>query len=61
MSPLPPPPEKEKIYLHATMHAFKTHLASYMRALETGHADAVILKRYHKSVAIILPVSKRRD
>lgn len=55
----PPKAQAEKTYLHATMHEFKTHIAAYMRALENGRADGVVLKRYHKAVALVLPISKR--
>lgn len=55
----PPSVEGGKRYLHATMHEFKTHIAAYMRALEAGRADGIVLKRYHKPVGILFPMPKR--
>lgn len=45
-------------YLEATMHQFKTHIAHYLRLMETGLYKAVIVKRSKTPVGVFMPYPK---
>lgn len=44
-------------YVEVSMHQFKTHIAHYVRMLESGLYRAVIVKRRNKKVGIFMPIS----
>lgn len=46
-------------YLYATIYEFKSKIAKYIRLLEGGRYRAVILKRYNKPVAFVMPYESR--
>ncbi len=52
-------PDYNGPYIYATIHDFKSNIAKYIRLLEQEAYDAVLIKRYDKPVAFVLPYEKK--
>lgn len=50
--------KRQPPWAYATVHEFKSNIARYIRALEDGRYQGVIVKRYDKPVGAFLPFSR---
>ena len=46
-------------YLELAVHDIKDNLSAYLRAMEQGRYRGIVIKRYNRSVAMLLPCSAR--
>lgn len=47
-------------YREVTIHEFKNNIARYLRELERGDYDAVLVKRYNEPVGMFLSFKARQ-
>lgn len=43
-------------FIEATTHKFKSNIAHYLRLCERGVVKGVVLKRYDRAVAMVIPL-----
>ncbi len=48
-------------YLHASLYEVKTNLSAFIRALNRGATDYVVIRRYGRDVAFLRPIKITND
>lgn len=48
-------------YIHASLYEVKTNLSAFIRALERGATDCVVIRRYGRNIAYINPFNRVDD
>ena len=48
-------------YIHASLYEVKTNLSAFIRALNRGAADCVVIQRYGRNVAQLRPFNVTDD
>jgi len=44
-----------------TMHEFKSHLAQYLNQLRLGNIDGIVIKKYHRRIALVWDYNPGRE
>lgn len=49
---------KDTAYLECTIHDLKTNISRYLRLLESGQYRGLVIRRYNKPVALMVPFAR---